>query len=107
MPRPVRTTRNALTRSEITDRVWEDLGVGRDEARDLVEGVLETIKEALEDPDDGSLRVSGFGNFVVRQKAPRPGRNPKTSEEVLIEGRRVLAFRPSPLLRRAMNRREP
>ena len=59
------------------------------------------MKETLEGGE--KIKISGFGNFVVRQKRPRKGRNPKTGEEMVISGRRVVTFKPSPVLRKALN----
>lgn len=93
----------ALTKADIVERVHERVGFSRREAGDVVEAFFETIKAELE--RGRKVKISGFGNFVVHEKRPRRGRNPQTGDAILIEGRRVLSFKASPILKRAMNRK--
>lgn len=91
-----------MTKADIVDRVCERVGgFSKKEAADVVEVVFDLMKETLETGD--KLKVSGFGNFVVREKKPRPGRNPQTGQEITIEARRVLTFKPSNVLKSALN----
>lgn len=88
----------ALTRAEITERVHEALGVSSFDAKNLVEQVIESIKDELV-TGGGKVKISGFGSFIVRKKSARVGRNPKTAREMLISVRKVLVFKPSQILR--------
>ncbi|KIG12284.1 Integration host factor alpha subunit [Enhygromyxa salina] len=91
-----------MTKADIVDRVCEQVGgFSKKEAADLVDQVFDTIKVVLETGE--KIKVSGFGNFVVREKKPRPGRNPQTGQEITIEARRVLTFKPSNVLKTALN----
>lgn len=90
-----------LTRAEIGDQVHEEIGLSRTESAQLVETVLDKVSDALVGGEN--VKVSGFGSFVLRDKNRRIGRNPKTGEEVPIEPRRVLTFRPSQILRDKIN----
>jgi integration host factor subunit alpha len=86
-----------LTRAEVTDAIVREVGVTRQESSDLLDRTLDMIGSALEHEDE--VKLSRFGNFVVRSKAAREGRNPKTGEEAIIAPRRVVTFRPSPMLK--------
>ncbi|KCZ60048.1 MULTISPECIES: integration host factor subunit alpha [Hyphomonas] len=86
-----------LTRAEVTDAIVREVGVTRQESSDLLDRTLDMIGSALEHEDE--VKLSRFGNFVVRSKAAREGRNPKTGEEAVIAPRRVVTFRPSPMLK--------
>ncbi len=101
---PRRAHLPALTKAEVVRAVQEQVGVTNAQAGVLVDKVFETIKDTLADPDQGEVKVTGFGTFHVRQKSERMGRNPRTMEDVVIEQRKVLRFRCSQLLRNAMNR---
>lgn len=91
-----------MTKADIIDRVCEQVGgFSKKEAADLVETVFDVMKATLESGE--KIKISGFGNFVVRDKKPRPGRNPQTGTEIMIEARRVLTFKPSPVLKSALN----
>ena len=91
-----------MTKADIIDRVCDNVGgFSKKEAADLVEAVFDTMKSVLEQGE--KIKISGFGNFVVRDKQPRPGRNPQTGREIMIEARRVLTFKPSNLLKQALN----
>lgn len=91
-----------MTKSDLAQILCEKVGAfSKKEATDLLDCTLEHMKSALERGE--SVKISGFGHFSLRAKAPRPGRNPRTGQEMVIEARRVLVFRPSPMLRSAMN----
>ncbi len=82
----------ALTKADMGEKLYEELGLNKREAKELVEMFFEEMKLALESGDQ--VKLSGFGNFDLRQKNERPGRNPKTGEEIPISARRVVTFRP-------------
>ncbi|MGM0631944.1 MAG: integration host factor subunit alpha [Pseudomonadota bacterium] len=88
---------NALTKAEMAERLFEDLGVNKREAKELVEQFFEEIRQSLETNEQ--VKLSGFGNFDLRDKKQRPGRNPKTGEEIPIKARRVVTFRPGQKLK--------
>ena len=90
-------TGSTLTRSDLSEAVYREIGLSRNESSELVETILERIAAALVDGE--SVKISSFGTFAVREKGARMGRNPKTGEEVPIEPRRVLVFRPSHILK--------
>lgn len=90
-------TSKTITRAEVTDAIVREVGCTRQESSDLLDDALEYIGAALE--RDGVVKLSRFGNFVVREKSAREGRNPKTGQEAMISARRVVTFRPSPLLK--------
>ena len=90
-----------MTKADIIEGVYEKVGFSKKESADLVDLVFETMKETLGRGE--KIKISGFGNFVVRTKQPRPGRNPQTGEEIVIEARRVLTFKPSNVLKTALN----
>ena len=94
-----------MTKSEIVDAVYEQVGgFSKREAAEVVDRVFEAMKDALVGGD--SVKIVGFGNFSVHDKNARVGRNPKTGQSLVIDERRVLAFRPSPLLKSALNEGE-
>ncbi len=86
-----------LTKAELSDLLFEKVGLNKREAKDLVESFVEEIRAALERGE--SVKLSGFGNFQVRDKPQRPGRNPKTGEEIPISARRVVTFHASQKLK--------
>ena len=88
---------NTLTRSDLSEAVYREIGLSRNESSEMVETILDRIAEALVDGE--TVKISSFGTFAVRQKGARLGRNPKTGEEVPIDPRRVLVFRPSHILK--------
>jgi integration host factor subunit alpha len=92
----------SLTRADLSDAVHNEIGLSRAESSALVETVLDRIGDALIAGDN--VKISSFGSFVLRNKGLRIGRNPKTGVEVPIEPRTVLTFRPSQLLREAINK---
>lgn len=81
----------ALTKADIAEKLFEDLGLNKREAKELVELFFEEIKSSLESGEQ--VKISGFGKFELRDKSGRPGRNPKTGEEIPITPRRVVTFR--------------
>lgn len=82
-----------LTKAELIDLLFEKVAVNKREAKNVVESFFEEISAQLESSE--SVKLSGFGNFQVRDKPPRPGRNPKTGEDIPITARRVVTFHPS------------
>ena len=80
-----------LTKAELADLLFERVGLNKREAKDMVEAFFEEIRNSLETGD--GVKLSGFGNFELRDKRQRPGRNPKTGEEIPISARRVVTFR--------------
>ncbi len=90
-----------MTKADIIEGVYERVGFSKKESAEIVELVFDTVKETLERGD--KIKVSGFGNFQVRQKKARVGRNPQTGKEIEISARRVLTFRPSQVLKNALN----
>jgi integration host factor subunit alpha len=91
----------AMTKADIVEALYEKVGFSKKEAADLVELVFDTIKGTLSQGQ--KIKISGFGNFVVREKRSRVGRNPQTGESIEISARRVLTFRPSQVLRAEVN----
>ena len=81
----------------MAEKLFEELGLNKREAKELVEAFFEEIRVALE--EGGQVKLSGFGNFDLRDKKERPGRNPKTGEEIPITARRVVTFRPGQKLK--------
>jgi len=88
---------SALTKADIALQLTEKLGLNNREAKELIEAFFEDIRTALGNGDD--VKLSGFGNFVLRKKEARPGRNPKTGEDKTITARTVVTFRPGQKLR--------
>ena len=87
----------ALTKAELAEKLFDELGLNKREAKELVELFFEEIRAALE--NGNQVKLSGFGNFDLRDKNQRPGRNPKTGEEIPISARRVVTFRPGQKLK--------
>ncbi len=87
----------ALTKADMAEKLFQELGLNKREAKDLVEIFFEEIRVALE--DGHHVKLSGFGNFNLRDKNQRPGRNPKTGEEIPITARRVVTFHPGQKLK--------
>jgi integration host factor subunit alpha len=90
-----------MTKAEIVEQIYEQVGFSKKESAELVEQVFQTIKETLARGE--KVKISGFGNFVVRPKNARKGRNPQTGKEILLEARRVLTFKPSLVLKNVLN----
>ena len=87
----------SLTKADMADRLFNEVGLNKREAKEFVDAYFETIRQALESGEN--VKLSGFGNFQLREKNQRPGRNPKTGEEIPISARRVVTFRPGQKLR--------
>lgn len=87
----------ALTKAEMAERLFDDLGLNKREAKELVEQFFEEVRLSLEHNEQ--VKLSGYGNFDLRDKKQRPGRNPKTGEEIPIQARRVVTFRPGQKLK--------
>ncbi len=87
----------ALTKADFADQLFNELGLNKREAKEMVELFFEEIKRTLEQGEP--VKISGFGNFALRDKVSRPGRNPKTGEEIPITARRVVTFRASQKLK--------
>jgi len=82
-----------MTKADIVSEVYEKVGLSKKEATDIVETVLDTIKDTLKTGE--TVKIAGFGNFVIRDKGSRKGRNPKTGENIEITPRKVVTFKPS------------
>ncbi|MBX9917012.1 MAG: integration host factor subunit alpha [Nitrosomonas sp.] len=87
----------ALTKAELADLLFENVGLNKREAKDMVESFYEEVRTALQNGE--GVKLSGFGNFQLRAKPQRPGRNPKTGEEIPITARRVVTFHASQKLK--------
>ena len=94
-------TSRTITRADLSEAVYQKVGLSRAESSDLVELVLKHICESLSSGE--TVKLSSFGSFVVREKGQRMGRNPKTGVEVPIEPRRVMVFKPSNVLKARIN----
>jgi len=97
LERPCETDDMALTKADMAEMLYEELGLNKREAKELVELFFEEIRIALE--SGSNVKLSGYGNFILRDKRQRPGRNPKTGEEIPISARRVVTFRPGQKLK--------
>lgn len=93
---------STMTRAQLSEAVYQEVGLSRNESAELVENVLDEISDTLVRGEP--VKISSFGSFSVRQKGERKGRNPKTGEEVPIKPRRVLVFRASNVLKQRINR---
>jgi len=87
----------ALTKAEVAENLYEKVGLSKRDAKDMVEIFFEEIRETLESGEQ--VKLSGFGNFDLRVKSERPGRNPKTGEDIPISARKVVTFRPGQKLK--------
>jgi integration host factor subunit alpha len=87
----------ALTKADMAEKLFDELGLNKREAKEMVEMFFEEVRQALE--NGSQVKLSGFGNFDLREKKERPGRNPKTGEEIPISARRVVTFRPGQKLK--------
>jgi integration host factor subunit alpha len=90
-----------MTKADIVEKVYQKIGFSKKESSELVEMVFDSLKKTLEAGE--KVKISGFGNFVVRDKKERIGRNPQTGEQIKISARRVLTFRPSQVLKAMLN----
>ena len=95
-------TARTITRADLSEAVYQEVGLSRNESASLVESVLDEIADALAEGEQ--VKISSFGSFAIRQKGQRIGRNPKTGQEVPILPRRVLVFRPSHVFKTRVNR---
>ena len=90
-----------MTKADIVETIYGKVGFSRKESAEIVDLVFDLMKETLESGE--KIKISGFGNFTIREKRSRKGRNPQTGEEIQISARRVLTFKPSQVLRKALN----
>lgn len=90
-----------MTKADLVDAIYEKIGFSKKEAADLVELIFDTVKDTL--GKGKKMKISGFGNFVVREKKSRMGRNPQTGQSIEISARKVLTFKPSQVLRADVN----
>ena len=90
-----------MTKADLVEAIHEQVGLSKKESADIVELVFDTMKDTLEKAE--KIKISGFGNFEVRDKRSRVGRNPQTGEVIEISARRVLTFKPSQVLKNALN----
>jgi len=91
----------AVTKADLALTLFEEVGLNKREATECVEAFFDCIKESL--IDGSNVKLSSFGNFVLRDKSPRPGRNPRTGEVIPIEARRVVTYRPSQKLKKMID----
>lgn len=91
-----------MTKADIVEHIFEKVGFSKKDVIDVVELVFETIKNTAESGEN--VKISGFGNFMVRQKRARRGRNPQTGKDMTITARTVLTFKPSQIMRDAVNK---
>ena len=94
-------SQKTVTRADLADAIYEQVGLSRNESADLVESIIDEMSDAL--VKEENVKISSFGSLSVRKKAERIGRNPKTGEEVPITPRRVLVFRASHVLKNRIN----
>lgn len=95
----------ALTKADIAEHLFDQLGMSKRDAKEMVEAFFEEIRIALEAGEQ--VKISGFGNFELRTKSERPGRNPKTGEDIPITARRVVTFRPGQKLKARVEHATP
>lgn len=93
-----------MTKADIVEKVYEGVGFPKRESYEIVESAFDLIREELS-KGGGKVKVAGFGNFTVREKRSRRGRNPQTGEEIEIPARKVLTFKPSNVIRDALNKK--
>jgi len=91
-----------MTKADIVEKIFDKVGFSKKESAELVESVFDIIKSTLEKGD--KIKIAGFGNFVVKEKADRRGRNPQTGEEITISARKILTFKPSQVLKTSLNK---
>jgi integration host factor subunit alpha len=90
-----------MTKADIIESIYEKVGLSKKESAELVETVFDLMKSTLEEGE--KIKIAGFGNFVVKEKADRRGRNPQTGAEIVITARRILTFKPSQVLKATLN----
>jgi integration host factor subunit alpha len=91
-----------MTKADIVERIYDKVGFSKKESAELVEMVFDILKNTLEKGD--KIKIAGFGNFVVKEKADRRGRNPQTGDEIVISARKILTFKPSQVLKASINK---
>jgi integration host factor subunit alpha len=94
-------SRICLTKADLADSIYATLPIDKQKASQIIEDYIEIIKDSLE--NDGKVMLSGFGSYEVKYKPPRRGRNPQTGDSITLRERRVVKFKPSQLLRKAIN----
>jgi integration host factor subunit alpha len=94
----------AMTKVDIVEAIYEKVGFSKKEVAKIVESIFDIIKKHLQEHD--KIKISGFGNFVIRNKRARRGRNPQTGDDIEITPRRILTFKPSQVLKASLNRKE-
>ena len=94
----------ALTKAQLADLLFDQIGLNKRESKDMVDAFFDLISERLAQGQD--VKLSGFGNFQIRTKAPRPGRNPRTGEAIAIQARRVVTFHASHKLKEQIQQSE-
>ncbi len=95
----------ALTKAQLAELLFEQIGLNKRESKDMIDAFFDLIASSLVDGND--VKVTGFGNFQIRTKAPRPGRNPRTGESIPIEARRVVTFHASQKLKEQIQDQTP
>ena len=90
-----------MTKADLVENIYEKVGISKTESSDIVESIFSILKETLEQGE--KVKISGFGTFTVKQKNARKGRNPQTGEGITISARKVLTFKPSQVLKKALN----
>lgn len=93
-----------LTKARLAERIHDSVGLSKKESAEIIDEVFDLMRGAL--LSEEKLKITGFGNWIVRDKAARRGRNPQTNDSIIIARRRVLSFKPSPVLRVALNAKE-
>jgi integration host factor subunit alpha len=90
-----------MTKADLINTVYKEMNLSKKESAAIINEIFETIKETLERGE--KVKISGFGNFIVRKKEPRKGRNPQTGDELEISARKIVTFKPSQILKSALN----
>jgi integration host factor subunit alpha len=90
-----------MTKADLVENIYQKTGFSKKDSADIVETVFDLIKTTLEEGE--KIKIAGFGNFVVKEKATRRGRNPQTGDEIKISSRRILTFKPSQVLKNSIN----
>lgn len=90
-----------MTKADIVEKIYEKVGLSKKESAELVEHVFTLIKDTLESGE--KIKIAGFGNFIVKEKSDRRGRNPQTGDEIVITARKILTFKPSQVLKAEIN----
>lgn len=90
-----------MTKADLVENIYQKTGFSKKDSAEIVETVFDLIKSTLEEGE--KIKIAGFGNFVVKEKATRRGRNPQTGDEIKISSRRILTFKPSQVLKNAIN----